>query len=130
MHRTILVMMLAAMSNSAMAEWVVITDRKADSLTVYADPTTILKTGNKVKMWSLWDFIQTQVSTNDDKYQSIMAQEEYDCKEDQRRTLFLIYRAENMGEGTTVVSYNRPHSDWEPAPPKSMTNSLLKFACQ
>jgi len=37
-----------------MAEWVEVSE--GDSVTVYADPSTIRKKGNTVKMWSLFDY--------------------------------------------------------------------------
>jgi len=47
MYKVILMMLLAVVSSSAMAEWVEV-DTSDDS-TYYANPNTIRKSGNKVK---------------------------------------------------------------------------------
>ena len=53
--------MLAVMSSSAMAEWVEVSKsgektEETNFITVYADPDTIQKIGNKAKMWVLIDY--------------------------------------------------------------------------
>jgi hypothetical protein len=51
---------MLVVSTSAIAEWVAIGETEEKDLTVYADPTTIRKTGNIVKMWSLDDHKMAQ----------------------------------------------------------------------
>ena len=58
MHKVILMMLLAVVSSSAMAKWVKVSEDKL--VAAYADPTTIRKSGNKVKMWVLWDYFTAQ----------------------------------------------------------------------
>ena len=53
MKKLLLILLLAVVTSSAMAEWVEFTEDDEETLTVYADPDTIQKTGNIVKMWSL-----------------------------------------------------------------------------
>jgi len=43
MHKAILIMLLALMSNSAVAEWVLIAEDQEETFALYADPTTILE---------------------------------------------------------------------------------------
>ena len=85
MHKAILMMILAVVSSSAMAEW----DKlgATNVSTVYVEPTTIRKSVNKVKMWSLENFNSVQVVIGK-KYLSTKTQDEYDCKEEQYRTLY------------------------------------------
>ena len=52
MKKLLLTLMLAVVSSSAMAKWVKVSEDKL--VTAYADPTTIRKNGDKVKMWALW----------------------------------------------------------------------------
>jgi len=52
MPKAILIILLTVVSSSAMAEWVKVSEDKL--VTAYADPTTIRKLGDKVKMWALW----------------------------------------------------------------------------
>jgi hypothetical protein len=51
MHKTILMILLVVISSSEMAEWVFVTEtEEEDFSTFYADPVTIRKSGNNVKM--------------------------------------------------------------------------------
>jgi len=45
--------MLVVVSSSAITEWVEVAEVKEEAFTIDADPDTIQKTGNIVKMWSL-----------------------------------------------------------------------------
>ena len=50
---TILILLLFAVNNSTLAEWINIsTDKNGSS--IYADPTTIQKSGDRTKMWVLF----------------------------------------------------------------------------
>jgi hypothetical protein len=80
MRKTIFLMLLAVVSSSAAAEWVEVS--KSETVTVYADPATIRKAGDMVKMWTLSDY-----KTPDDVHRSRVYQHEYDCKEWQIRLL-------------------------------------------
>ena len=61
MKKLLLTLLLAAVSSSAMAEWVYVAKNKEGTYAVYADPTTIRKAGNTVKMWGLDDHKTTWV---------------------------------------------------------------------
>ncbi len=52
MHKAILMILLAVVSSSVMAEWILYGygNKKEVEITVYADPATIRKSGNTVKM--------------------------------------------------------------------------------
>ncbi len=113
--------MLAVVSSSAMAEWVLIAEDKEETFTVYADPATIQKTGNTVKMWSLDDHKMAQ----EPDVVSSKSLDEYDCKKKQSRPLFLSAYSGHMTEGETVFTYNE-RSDWQPAPSGSVSEALLE----
>ena len=53
-HKVVLMLLLAVVSSSAMAEWVVVVTTM--QYTYHADPDTIRKKGNIVKMWVMNDF--------------------------------------------------------------------------
>lgn len=53
MRKAIVMMLLAAVSSSAAAEWVEL--NRDEISTDYFDPTTIRKAGDMVKVWSLTD---------------------------------------------------------------------------
>ena len=128
MHKAILMMLLAIMSSSAVAEWVEVGTTSNETVILYADQATIDKTGNRVKMWSLSDY-KTVRGSRDMQFMSMMEQNEYDCKEEKSRTRFLSVHSENMGKGNILHNDNET-SDWLPVLPNSAIESLWRFACR
>ena len=124
MHKVILMMLLAVVSSSAMAKWVKVDEDKL--VTAYADPTTIRKNGDKVKMWALWDYSTAQ--EGDSKpYMSVRIQNEYNCKEETDRQIYATTFSGNMAGGHTI---NRQGGKkWEPVAPRTFGETLWKFAC-
>jgi hypothetical protein len=125
-HKVRLLLLLAVASNSAAAAWVEVSDDEAD--TFYADPATIRKAGNMVKMWTLIDFKTVQVIGKGKSYLSMRRKAEYDCKEEQARTVYLSWHPGNMSGGDAVHSDADP-GKWRPVPPGSVTEILWKIAC-
>jgi len=124
MHKTILMMLLAVVSSSAMAKWVEVSEDKL--VTAYADPTTIRKLGDKVKMWALWDYSTAQ--EGDSKpYMSVRIQNEYNCKEETDRQIYATTFSGNMAEGNTIDM--KGGKDWKPVAPRTHDEALWKFAC-
>ena len=133
MRKVILMTLLTVVSSSAAAEWVAIARHKTE--TDYADPTTIRRTGNMVKMWNLFDFKTVEAAafavrpaTGLKPFLSYRTQTEYDCKEGQYRWLFIDYFSGNMARGETLGRVSDP-SPWEPVPPGSIGELEWKFAC-
>ncbi|MCH6585257.1 MAG: hypothetical protein IH810_05440, partial [Proteobacteria bacterium] len=60
MHKVILMILLAVVSSSAMAEWVEVAESEAGTFIAYAESATIQKTDNIVNMWVLIDYNTTQ----------------------------------------------------------------------
>ncbi len=111
--------MLAIVSSSAIAEWVEVgtNDYHASiEITAYADPTSIRKVGDIVKMRTRVGYKPVEM-VDGKKQKSIIAkaisvewsQGEYDCKNIQ-------FRAE--------ISY-----EWTPVTPDSIDDKLWKYAC-
>ena len=135
MKKLLLTLMLAVVSSSAMAEWVEIGEIEDGDITVYADPTTIRKTGNKVKIWVLIDRKTTWVpdghktAIEELGVLSSKGKRVYDCEKKQWRILFLALYSENMGGGETVLTINS-RDEWKPVPPPdSAGRAVFKFAC-
>lgn len=129
MKRLLLTLLLAIVSSSAMAEWVYVTKttkeaEKTNAFTAYADPDTIRKTGNKVKMWVMYDYYSAMSLG----VISASHKEEFDCKEKQMRQLFLAGYSEHMADGETVFIRN-VRDDWELVSPDSVGGAVLEFAC-
>lgn len=120
MRRVILMMLLSVVSGSAMAGWVkVITDGNygnhspcdKNCFFIYVDIATISKLGDTVKVWRMNDFNAPEPlinrwlppsASNSKPYLSVKIQEEYNCKEQQVRLLFVSYHSGHMGGGQTV----------------------------
>jgi len=126
MKKLLLTLMLSIVSSSAMAEWVEVDSN--EKFIAYADPITIRKSGNKVKMWGLMDYNSVNEGAGY-KYLSSKAQNEFDCKEEQRRTLYFSWHSENMGGGDVVYIGDEPTKNWSPVAPGSVGKNLWKFAC-
>jgi hypothetical protein len=126
MKKIILMLLLAFASSNAMAEWVGVAHNGV--ATMYANPATIRKTGNIVKMWTMSDYATQQSLENYIYYFSSSAQQEYDCKEEQFRVLFYSFYSERMLAGNVVFTDNPP-SPWIPITPGSFGESMWKVAC-
>ena len=126
MHKAVLTVLLAMASSSAMAEWVEIGGDK--TITLYADPATIHRQGNKVKMWGMGDFTIAE-KFGDKSYLSVKQQQEYDCKGKRLRILLATCHSENMGRGASVCNDSKPHH-WEPVLPVSFDESMWAIACK
>lgn len=127
MRKAILMMLLAIVSSSAVAaEWVEVCH--SDNTTAYANLSTIRKAGKKVKMWTLLDF-QEPRHFSGSSFMSIMSQNEFDCKEEQSRDIYISFISENMGAGVTIHSESKPNK-WSSITPDSIDESLLKTACR
>lgn len=123
--RLILMMLLVVVSGSAAAGWVEVGSNEAEGITVYTNPGTIRKVGNKVKMWSLSNYDTYQESVG----KSMKNLDEYDCKEERARVLHFSSHSENMGGGRVVATATGPDS-WTPISPDSIGAILWKFACR
>jgi len=107
MRKAILMMLLAGVSSSAAAEWIAV--GSGEPSTLYADPSTIRKAGDRVQMLDLLDFKTAQV-TEGYRYMSSKTLSEYDCKEERTRILYFTLHSENMGRGEAVftLALNEP----------------------
>ena len=126
MHKAILMILLAVVSSSAMAEWVEVAESEAGTFIAYTDPATIQKTDNIVHMLVLIDYKTAQ--TNASKpYMSKLGIRKYDCKEKQYQADIKTLYSNNMGGGKHVgIIGSRP---WLPVSQGNTTELLWKFAC-
>ncbi len=86
MRNILLLMLLAAVSRTAAAEWLKVTD--GYRLVAYADPATIRRSGNLTRMWHLLDFKDVQGDMAGTRYWSLKAEFEYDCEGERSRLHF------------------------------------------
>jgi hypothetical protein len=123
---SLFIALLVLSSRPAYAAWVEV--GTTDEATVYADPDTIQRKGDVVKMWHLHDF-KTAQTVLKKSYLSSRSQDEYDCTADRHRALASTSFSGNMGRGKVRSSYSIK-GKWEPVPPSSITQSLWKVACE
>ena len=125
MRKIILMMLLVAVSSSAMAEWVII--RKTKPFSVYVDPATTSSYGNRFITWYLLDYKIAKV-INGKPSMSEKGHGEFDCKKKQARSLYYSWHSGNMGTGEVVLSDSDPDK-LMPLVPGSITKELWKIAC-
>jgi len=131
MHKAILMILLAIVSSSAMAEWVEVGESEDAEVgvTLYANPTTIRKSGNMVKMWRLTDF-KTAEDAAGKQYMSTKRHDEYDCKEERLRIISIVTYSKNMGKGKVVLTTDIKLYDWFSVTPDSLDEIIWKYACR
>jgi surface-adhesin protein E len=122
-----LITLLLLSSGLAYAEWVAVSSKDLGDVTVYANPDTIRRNGDLVKMWQLSDFTTVQ-TVEGDSYLSSKAEREYDCAEERTRVLAFTWFSANMGSGNVVYS-NSNERNWEPFAPHSLDEALWEVAC-
>ena len=123
----LLITLLVLNSGPAYAEWVSVSVIDQVGVTVYVDPDTIHRKGDRVTMWELIDYETIQIVTGA-SFLSARLQREYDCAGDLHRTLELTKLSGNMGTGK-VIRITSDEQKWEAVDPGSIAKRLWKFAC-
>ena len=126
MHKTILMLLLAVGSTSAIADWAPIGGN--ENGTIYVDPTTSTKEGDMVSMWDLLDFKSVQLTTLGKHFLSQMSHHELDCKEKRGRMLETTMYSANAESGEVVYRDVRI-GQWEPLKPETVLQILWNVAC-
>ena len=119
---------LAAASVTAKAE-VWIETSKNDAYKAYADPSSIRREGDIVKMWSMFDYKNPQTGIPGKPHQSTRRQFEYDCKQNRARALAVSSHAAHDGKGDPIAAASLKYN-WSAVVPDSADDYLLKFACK
>jgi hypothetical protein len=117
-----------ATAATAGAEWVPATGYREPSVSLYAARSTIVRSGNLVKMWDMHDF-KTARAWEGKQYLSLKNQMEHDCKGARGRLLSTTAYSGHMGKGSVVItdtSFTRP---WQSNQPGSPAEALAKVAC-
>jgi len=122
-----LIALMLLSGSPAHAEWVTVGGNDQIGMTTYADPGTIRREGNLVKMWELFDHKMTQ-TIGVGLFMSRKDQREYDCTKERYRLLTFTQFSGNMGSGTVGYS-SSGEGQWIPVQPGSLDQSLLKVAC-
>lgn len=99
MKRSVLLVLTAALSAVAMADWILLGGN--DVQENYVDPESIRKKGNKVTTLNMYDF-KTVREYDGNEYRSSVLRYEFDCAKGQSRGLESIFYAEGKGTGAIV----------------------------
>lgn len=126
MRKFVLAMLLAGASGSAAAEWIGVGRNESNAL--YADPASIRREGDLVRMWNLVDLKAAWTDPGGRSYLSQKAEFEYDCNERRLRVLSFSWFTGKMGGGEIGESNFVP-DDWEPVLPDSGIEFLWRVAC-
>lgn len=126
MKKRVVAVLLVCAAGSASAGWVRV--RGDGVVNVLADPATIVRSGDMVKMWSVINYMQARATPDGKTYTSSRQQLEYDCVERQSRSLFFSRHTEYTGWGDVVYKNELP-GRWIPVPEGSVGAALMKFAC-
>jgi hypothetical protein len=126
MTRTLLIALLMLSSGPAYAEWMSLGSNESGT-TVYADPVTMRREGDLVKMLVLFDFKRKQTKV-DISYLSAKAEMEYDCAEQRFEGHVVLYYSGNMGNGQ-LLDRSSGKGRWLRASPGSLDHDLWKLAC-
>ena len=126
MTRMLLITLLVLSHGPVYAEWAWV-DRNMHGMSAYADPDTIDRKGDLVKMWVLFDY-KTVLTVAGKSYGSNRVQDQYDCADQRSRMLSLTWFAGNMGTGDIRFHDDEGHK-WRPVPPGSIIEALRNFAC-
>jgi hypothetical protein len=129
MKKLLLILLLTIFSNGAMAEWTLISID--DAFDVYVDIASKLKSGKKVKIWTLQDYKSPQTDSSERLYLSALIQREFDCFNETITILSFALYTENMQSGSAINTYTfQPAKTTnEPIVPNSMGESVFKIAC-
>jgi hypothetical protein len=123
-----LIILLLLGSGLAYAEWVsTFLTKMEGGYDVCADPDTIRRNGNLVKLWILYDYKTLQLVMGV-AHLSDSVQLEANCRETFQRRLGYRWWSGNMGNGNVVFSYSA-EGNWIPIEPRTVGHTVWSFAC-
>ncbi len=132
MKKTSLLIALSASllcSGNVLAEWVEL--GKTDLFTLYADPATIQKQGDKSQVISMLDFKKPgQNPKTKENANSIVGLNEFDCSSVKYRPIEFKVFAENLGKGKVVEEQSTPNSTFETIENGSWPAGVFNVACR
>lgn len=116
-------------SGNAYAEWQEI--GRTDLFTVFVDPATLQKQGDKTQIMSMLDFKKPgQNPTTKENANSIIGLNEYDCSAVKYRPIEFKVFAGNKGKGKVVEEQKTPDSPFESIENGSWPAGVFNVACR
>ena len=123
--KVVVTVLLALPMTTASAAWTKASINEVG--TTYIDRDTILRAGDKVKVWELTD--HDEVPVKQFPYLSTKRQSEYDCKEKRYRLISVSSHSGRMGTGEVMNRATNYSPKWEPVLPGSTAELVMKLAC-
>lgn len=111
----------------AYGEWIAVEKRYQtdDFETVYFDPETIHRGGNRATLWQLTDLKWNSTT----RFLSFKTHKEFDCEQSHVRVLQVIEFSRQMGTGRSTSGYIES-GNWQPVKEGSGNHALWKAACR
>jgi hypothetical protein len=92
--------------------------------TSYYDTHTVIRTGNKVQVWTITEFRQREAAG----FLSTRTHKELDCKSQEERSIQFMAYADSKGQGKVVGEVNESNA-WQSIPPGTRNSRLLHMVC-
>ena len=122
MLKTVVILFLAVLSSSALADWAVLyRDVPADK----PNKVNGRDAGTRVEIWVLRDFVETLSDTR-----SSMMPDKTDCADEIRRQLYLFWHSGRMGFGQVIRLDPLSNGNWSRVKQGASERVLWKFACE
>ncbi len=129
MKRCALVLLLTALSGSALAEWVEI-EKFDDGMRVFVDRATAGRNGDTAQVLHLVHWGEPQeVEPGQPKYLSTIVRTAYDCVGKREKYQASTSYAGPMGNGAKVSSDEDEVENWYSISESSLEDKLWKIAC-
>lgn len=122
-----IVMLVMLFSSSAMAEWAKIDDFVGDGRNVFVDIDSAERNGDRVTMWTLTNYAGPREVSNKE-HMSTKTLEEYDCNNEQYRTLSIYWFSEHDAEGDVFYEETAP-GKMKAILPDTNYSEARKIAC-
>ena len=116
---------LLLFAGQSLADWTPVA--RSLEATISYDKETVKKSAAGVVIWTLTNFVSTEV-LDGKHYQSAKTQFEFDCPGERYRVVATIFYEMANGTGRVINSTSLVEQ-WNPVAPKTMAQRLLKVAC-
>ena len=117
---------IASCKPAPVSEWVVF--EAAPDATIYVDPSTIRREGDRAEMWVLIDYASPQPDKTGKQVMSDKLQYQYDCSGKQLSIVATSAHAGQMATGA-VINVNPDPPQLTPVPAGTTAEKMWQHAC-
>lgn len=122
--RVLIYFLLFSVATPAWAGWMKVWESKTSGTITYFDSETIRKDGNLRRVWVLQE-LKTRGKNGEMSRRALW---EYNCPEEQFRSLQISFHTDPMAKGARLLTDTDP-SDWQYIPPRTGGATLHKLVC-